>query len=90
MIFFKWEKIINKCVNDGFGELMIENQIKIKLVKKQSKSPAVCTNCDSKIEPDQVFYLEKGENEHIHSLIARKFCADCYSKYGERILLKGK
>ena len=38
---------------------MIENQIKIKLIKKQSKSPAVCTNCDDKIEPDQVFYLEK-------------------------------
>lgn len=69
---------------------MVENQIKTKLVKKQSKSPTVCTNCDSKIESDQVFYLEKGVNEHIHSLLARRFCSNCYSKYGERILLKGK
>ncbi|UCF12284.1 MAG: hypothetical protein JSW06_09620 [Thermoplasmatales archaeon] len=68
---------------------MIENQIETHLVKKQSKFPAVCTNCDSKIAPDKVYYLEEGVEEHIHSLIARKFCSNCYSKYGERILVKG-
>jgi len=54
---------------------MIENQIETRLVKKQSKFPAVCTNCGSKIAPDEIYYLEEGVEEHIHSLIARKFCS---------------
>jgi hypothetical protein len=68
---------------------MIENQIEIRLIKKQSKFPTVCTNCESKIAPDEVYYLEEGVEEHIHSLIARKFCSNCYKKYGERILVRG-
>jgi hypothetical protein len=67
---------------------MVENQIKTRLIRKQSKSPAVCTYCNSMISPDEIHYLEEGVKEHIHSLIARKFCSDCYAKYGERILLK--
>lgn len=69
---------------------MVDKKIETHLVKKKSKFPNICTNCDKKIEPDQVYYLEKGIKEHIHSLIARKFCQNCYAKYGERILLKGK
>ena len=68
---------------------MVENQIKTRLIKKQSKFPAVCTYCDSKIVLDEIYYLEEGVEEHIHSLIARKFCSNCYAKYGERILIKG-
>jgi hypothetical protein len=68
---------------------MLENQNKTYLVKKQSKFPTVCTNCDSKIASDEVHYLEEGIEDHIHSLIARKFCSDCYAKYGERILIRG-
>jgi len=64
-------------------------EIETRLVKKQSKFPTVCTNCDSKIAPDEIYYLEEGVEEHIHSLIARKFCSNCYTKYGERILIKG-
>ena len=68
---------------------MMEMEIETRLVKKQSKFPTVCTNCDSKIAPDEIYYLEEGVEEHIHSLIARKFCSNCYTKYGERILIKG-
>lgn len=68
---------------------MTEMEIETRLVKKQSKFPTVCTNCDSKIIPDEIYYLEEGVEEHIHSLIARKFCSNCYTKYGERILIKG-
>jgi hypothetical protein len=67
---------------------MVEEEIETRLVKKQSKFPGVCTYCDNKIYPETLFYLEEGEKEHIHSLIARKFCSDCYAKYGERILLR--
>jgi len=67
---------------------MAEKKIETKLVKKQSKFPAVCTFCNNKISPDDVHYLEEGVKEHVHSLIARKFCSDCYAKYGENILLR--
>jgi hypothetical protein len=69
---------------------MEKNINESRLIKKQSNFSTVCTNCDIKIDPDEVYYLEHGEEEHIHSLIARKYCSECYSKYGERILLKGK
>jgi ribosomal protein L33 len=68
---------------------MKEMKIDVRLVKKQSKFPAVCTNCNSKIASDEIYYVEEGKKEHIHSLIARKFCKDCYAKYGERILIRG-
>ncbi|UCD14171.1 MAG: hypothetical protein JSW60_01785 [Thermoplasmatales archaeon] len=68
---------------------MVENQIETRLVRKQSKFPAVCTYCDIKIAPEEIYYLEEGVKEHIHSLIARRFCSNCYAKFGERILLKG-
>ena len=68
---------------------MVEKQIKTRLVKKQSKFPAVCTYCNRKIPPDETHHLEEGLEEHIHSLIARKFCSDCYAKFGEKNLLAG-
>ena len=70
------------------GNRMVENEVETRLVKKQSKFPSVCTYCNSKIYPDEVHYLEEGVKGHIHSLIARRFCTECYTKHGERILLK--
>ncbi|MCK5259002.1 MAG: hypothetical protein KAJ69_05720 [Thermoplasmatales archaeon] len=69
---------------------MIQNQIETHLVRKQSKFSAVCNYCNNPISSDDISYVEEGVTEHIHSLIARKFCSDCYTKYGEQILLKGK
>ena len=64
-------------------------ELKTHLIKKTSKKPRVCTNCDKEIEKGQVFHLEEGMNQHIHSLLARNYCSDCYAKYGEKKLLKG-
>jgi uncharacterized protein with PIN domain len=69
---------------------MIQNQIETHLVRKQSKFPNVCTYCNNPISSDDIFYAEEGVKEHIHSLIARKFCSTCYTKYGEQMLLIGK
>ncbi len=69
---------------------MEKSIIESRLIKKLSNFSTVCTNCDNRIEPDEVYYLEKGDKDHIHSLIARKYCSNCYTKYGERILLRGK
>jgi hypothetical protein len=63
--------------------------IKTCLVKKVAESPKICTNCDYQIPSREVFYLEKGINKHLHSLIARSFCSNCYKKFGEKKLLTG-
>ena len=66
---------------------MSERGIQTRLIKKVAKSPRVCTNCNNQILIDEVYHLEEGVKEHLHSLIARNFCSKCYAKYGERILL---
>jgi len=59
------------------------------LVKKIARTQRVCTNCNREILVDEVYHVEEGINEHLHSLIARNFCSECYAKYGEHVLLKG-
>jgi hypothetical protein len=62
-------------------------EIETRLVKKVAKFPKVCTNCNNEIPRGIAFHLEQGVKQHLHSLIARQFCSDCYAKYGERKLL---
>ena len=56
---------------------------------KVAKSPNVCAKCDGQIEIGETLFLEEGVNKHIHSLLARRFCSDCYAKYGGKRLLTG-
>ena len=60
------------------------------LVKKVAKIPKVCTSCDKEIYTGTVYHKEEGTDEHLHSLLARHFCSDCYEKYGEKKLLSKK
>jgi hypothetical protein len=64
-------------------------EIETRLIKKVAKFPRVCTHCNNEIIIDDLFHQEEGIDEHIHSLIARQFCSDCYARYGERKLLSG-
>ena len=65
-------------------------QIETHLDRKQSNFPSVCVHCGDKISSNDIYYLEVGNKQHVHSLIARKFCENCYTKYGEQMLLSGK
>ena len=69
---------------------MTSKGIQTHLVKKIAKDPKVCTNCNNQIYIDEIYHIEEGVNQHLHSLIARCFCSNCYGKYGELVLLKGK
>ena len=60
------------------------------LVKKVAKFPRVCTSCDNEISVGNIYHLEQGKDEHLHSLLARHYCSDCYAKYGEIKLLATK
>jgi hypothetical protein len=68
---------------------MTETEIETRLAKKIVKFPKVCTSCDKQIEIGEVVHQEEGVNQHLHSLLARSYCSDCYAKYGEKKLLKG-
>jgi hypothetical protein len=68
---------------------MPENEFQTHLIKKVAKFPKYCTQCDNEIETGEAYHQEEGVEQHLHSLIARRFCSDCYAKYGERKLLSG-
>ena len=61
--------------------------IETHLVKKVARNTTFCNNCNKQIEKGETYHLEEGINQHLHSLIARKFCYNCYEKYGEKKLL---
>jgi len=66
---------------------MMEKIIETRLIKRHSQFPTVCIYCNKQILPNDLHYVEEGVTGHIHSLIARKFCEDCYTKHGEQLLL---
>jgi hypothetical protein len=55
-------------------------EIETQLIKKVAKFPRICTNCNNEITINDLYHQEEGVEEHLHSLIARKFCSDCYAK----------
>jgi len=67
---------------------MMEKNLETCLVTRHSQFPTVCIYCDKPILPNDLHYVEKGITAHIHSLIARKYCEECYKKYGEQLLLR--
>ena len=62
-------------------------EIETYLKKKIAKFPRVCTNCNNQINIGEAYHIEEGVKEHLHSLIAREFCSECYAKYGQQKLL---
>jgi len=65
---------------------MEENETQ--LTKKVAKFPRVCTSCNNEIPVGSTYHREEGVKEHLHSLLAREFCSECYAKYGAYSLLK--
>ena len=70
--------------------MMEKKVLETRLVRRHSQFPTVCIYCNNQIPPDNLHYVEEGITDHIHSLIARKYCESCYTKYGEQILLHEK
>ena len=64
-------------------------EVQTRLVKKVAKFPKVCTCCNKQIATGEAYHLEEGISHHIHSLLARLYCSECYSKHGEKKLLTG-
>ena len=69
--------------------MVAKMEIETRLIKKVAKFPKVCTQCSNEIPIGDAYHKEEGVKEHLHSLIARSFCSNCYAKYGEKKLLVG-
>jgi hypothetical protein len=67
--------------------MAVEKNIETRLIKKTAGSPKVCVSCNEEIFLGETYHQEEGVEEHLHSLIARQFCSNCYAKYGEKKLL---
>ncbi len=67
---------------------MVGNPVQTRLIKKIVFSPEVCPQCNTTMSIGENMHFEEGVDEHLHSMIARRFCNNCYTKYGEKKLLK--
>jgi len=56
------------------------------LKKTKSRTFHKCFKCDKDIKPKEYYYKETIDNVFLHSLHAKKYCEDCYKKYGEKLL----
>jgi predicted aldo/keto reductase-like oxidoreductase len=82
------KNVINTITNETMGEFMAElKNIETHLVKKTANTPKVCMSCNNDINIGEIYHKEEGVTEHLHSLISRYFCSECYAKYGEKKLL---
>ena len=48
-----------------------------------------CSCCSCGISKGEFYFRERITDTFLHSLDARKFCAACFEKYGERLLKPG-
>lgn len=59
----------------------------IKTLKEtKARNPHKCDHCGETIKSGDIYYPEKIENKFLHSLHRKKFCSQCYKKYGKKLL----
>lgn len=61
------------------------NQLKF-LKKTKARVNHVCDKCGREIESNSYYYKEALQDKFLHSLHAKKFCAECYEKFGEILI----
>jgi hypothetical protein len=59
------------------------------LKKTRARRAHTCSKCGDTISIDADYYNEHIQDRFLHSLHARKFCAQCFQKHGESLLKKG-
>ncbi|OGF63750.1 MAG: hypothetical protein A2Y62_09355 [Candidatus Fischerbacteria bacterium RBG_13_37_8] len=57
------------------------------LKKTKARTSHICHICGKEIYPDEFYYKEHIEDKFLHSLHAKKYCTECYEKYGESLML---
>jgi protein-arginine kinase activator protein McsA len=58
------------------------------LKKKSARVAHVCSKCGAGISPGESYGKEHIQDSFLHSLRAKRFCAQCYEKHGDALLRK--
>lgn len=56
------------------------------LKKTKARVEHRCQNCGELIGPGALYYSEKLRDRFLHTLHEKKFCEQCYKKYGDQLL----
>jgi hypothetical protein len=56
------------------------------LKKTKARTTHRCDTCNNQIMPGEYYYIETINDKFLHSLHAKRFCAECYKKRGEQLL----
>ena len=60
------------------------------LKKVKARTNHTCLFCSKEIIPGDFYYRETNVDKFLQTLHAKKFCSECYEKYGEKLLRKKK
>lgn len=61
------------------------NNLKI-LKKTKARTSHQCNICGKIINQGDYYYKEHIKDKFLHSLNAKKFCNECYNKFGDRLI----
>lgn len=61
------------------------NQLKF-LKETKARVNHTCSKCGKEIESGSFYYLETIKDKFLHSLHAKKFCKNCYEKFGDKLI----
>jgi hypothetical protein len=61
------------------------NQLKF-LKETKARVNHICSKCGKEIESGSFYYAETIKDKFLHSLHAKKFCKNCYEKFGDKLI----
>lgn len=56
------------------------------LKKIKARTFHTCLICEDSIAPGEFYYRETNEDKFLQTLHAKKFCSNCFQKYGNNLL----
>ena len=61
------------------------NQIKF-LKRTKARVNHTCSSCGKEIESGSYYYAEKLIDRFLHIIYPKKFCVECYEKFGDKLI----
>lgn len=56
------------------------------LKKTKARVNHICSKCEKEIELGSFYYAETFRDKFLHTIYPKRFCAECYGKYGDKLI----